>query len=266
MVVNSIKNINSIIQNPENTSDKDLDYLYELSLTHPYSGITQLLVAKILHVQNRTGYAEQLKKAAFTCTDRAVIYNYIHKKKLLSTIEKSNENANDAIKLEKEPEIDILEQNIISSVISNSIHQEIEEYDLIENKSEEKVENKDSTLPLFDENSTMSFSKWIALNSKLNTNKGKQIANIDALLANLSERSKKRTLNKSEPFFSPIEAAKLSLVDNEELVTETLAEIHIKQGNYPKAIKIYQQLMLKNPEKKAFFASRINYINLKTKF
>ena len=76
---------------------------------------------------------------------------------------------------------------------------------------------------------------------------------------------KKRTLKKSESFFSPIEAAKLSLVDNEELVTETLAEIHIKQGNYPKAIKIYQQLMLKNPEKKAFFASRINYINLKTK-
>ena len=44
--------------------------------------------------------------------------------------------------------------------------------------------------------------------------------------------------------------------------TETLAEIYVKQGNYPKAIEIYEQLMLSNPEK-TFFASRIKYIKLK---
>jgi pentatricopeptide repeat protein len=43
-----------------------------------------------------------------------------------------------------------------------------------------------------------------------------------------------------------------------------LAEIYVKQGNYPKAIEIYEQLMLSNPEKKLFFASRIKYIKLKT--
>jgi pentatricopeptide repeat protein len=53
-------------------------------------------------------------------------------------------------------------------------------------------------------------------------------------------------------------------VDKEDMSTETLAEIYVKQGNYPKAIKIYEQLMLSNPEKKLFFASRIKYIKLKT--
>ena len=38
--------------------------------------------------------------------------------------------------------------------------------------------------------------------------------------------------------------------------TETLAEIYVKQGNYPKAITIYEQLMLSNPEK-VFFANRL---------
>ena len=261
MVINSIKNINSIIEHPENTSDKDLDYLYNLSIKHPYSGITQLLVAKILHVQDRTGYAEQLKKAAFNCSDRTVIYNYIHREKLVSNIEKADkEISNDNTEIKKD-EILELEQNIISSVIDSNIYQEIEEYELINDKTEK--ESKEA--PLYDQNSEMAFSKWIALNRNQSFLKEKQNTNIDQLLLNLSERNKKRVSKKSNQFFSPIEAAKLSLIDNNELVTETLAEIHIKQGNYPKAIKIYQQLILKNPEKKAFFASRINYINLKTK-
>ena len=51
---------------------------------------------------------------------------------------------------------------------------------------------------------------------------------------------------------------------NNDLVTETLAEIHIQQGNYPKAIEIYQKLILLNPEKKLLFASRIEFIKQKT--
>ena len=69
-----------------------------------------------------------------------------------------------------------------------------------------------------------------------------------------------------KPFFSPVESAKLSLVDNEEFVTETLAEIHVKQGNYPKAIQIYEKLILKFPEKNVFFASRIRFIQEKSNY
>ena len=75
-----------------------------------------------------------------------------------------------------------------------------------------------------------------------------------------------KQLQKSTPFFSPLETAKLSLVDNDEFVTETLAEIHVKQGNYPKAIKIYENLMLKFPEKNTFFASRIRFIQEKSNY
>ena len=185
-------------------------------------------------------------------------------KKLGYVVQEVNQESSKGQVENKKEEIDLLEQNIISSVIDNSIQQEIEQYEFIEENQElEKTIEKEDK-PLFDENTSMPFSQWISLNKEIKP-KEKQSANIDQLLANLSEKNKKRTSKKAEKFFSPTEAAKLSLVDNEELVTETLAEIHIKQGNYPKAIKIYQQLMLKNPEKKAFFASRINYINLKTK-
>ena len=51
--------------------------------------------------------------------------------------------------------------------------------------------------------------------------------------------------------------ARKSVEDKGSYVTETLAEIYAKQGNVKKAKEIYQQLSLKYPEKKIYFASRI---------
>jgi hypothetical protein len=46
-------------------------------------------------------------------------------------------------------------------------------------------------------------------------------------------------------------------------VSETLAKIFALQGNFSKAIYVYEQLILIFPEKKTFFASQIK--NLKKK-
>lgn len=64
-------------------------------------------------------------------------------------------------------------------------------------------------------------------------------------------------------FFSPVESAKKSLEENQENVSETLAKIHELQGNYGKAIQTYEKLILKIPEKKSFFASRIEELKKK---
>lgn len=45
--------------------------------------------------------------------------------------------------------------------------------------------------------------------------------------------------------------------EDEEIVTETLADIYEQQGLYNKAKEAYGKLILKFPEKKAYFASRI---------
>lgn len=64
-------------------------------------------------------------------------------------------------------------------------------------------------------------------------------------------------------FFSPPKKAKESLDENAIPVSETLAKIYAAQGNYPKAIHVYHQLMLLNPEKKLLFAVRIEELKKK---
>lgn len=63
--------------------------------------------------------------------------------------------------------------------------------------------------------------------------------------------------------FNPERVAKLGVVEDEEFVSETLADIYRKQGNVSKAKKIYNKLMLKYPEKKSYFARRIEELEKK---
>ena len=74
---------------------------------------------------------------------------------------------------------------------------------------------------------------------------------------------------KSEPkiipskveFYSPSNQAKKSITENEDLVSETLANIYRQQGNLLKARSSYQKLSLLNPEKIAYFAALISTID-----
>jgi hypothetical protein len=64
-------------------------------------------------------------------------------------------------------------------------------------------------------------------------------------------------------FFSPEKMVEDSLRENVDFITETLANVYAKQGNLKKAIRAYEILLQKHPEKSTYFAALINELKKK---
>jgi len=144
------------------------------------------------------------------------------------------------------------------------LSKEVEAPKIVENKAETKptgvIEKRSVSA-----GERHSFSEWLMLLPKADIKAGTSIVEteplkettsiIDRFLANEPRISKPKA-----EFFSPTKAAKMSISEDDNLVSETLANIHALQGNLHLALKAFETLLLHNPEKKAYFANRIKEI------
>ena len=122
--------------------------------------------------------------------------------------------------------------------------------------------------------SKKSFSSWLRSNSNYTTTTPtpEEKPGVDSLIDRFIASEPKISApeeklfedrNQKKDFFSPTKKAKESLDEGQLPVSETLAKIFAAQGNYPKAIYAYEQLMLIIPEKKIFFANQIKELQKK---
>jgi hypothetical protein len=73
-------------------------------------------------------------------------------------------------------------------------------------------------------------------------------------LRSLSERMSQQETTESSPEDA---AAQASVVDNENIASETLARLLLAQNQRAKAVKIYRRLLQQQPEKSAYFLQLI---------
>lgn len=76
-----------------------------------------------------------------------------------------------------------------------------------------------------------------------------------SLIERFIQQSVQAAPAKKAEFYTPQLAAKRSLEDHSDLVSETLAKVYEAQGNYTKALAAYQRLALKHPDKSTYFAA-----------
>jgi tetratricopeptide (TPR) repeat protein len=293
-------NIVEYLHNDVALKNADSDALQKFVEENPYSGLLQLVYCKYLHLHNDAKLEQQLEKCSLVVSDRKKVYEILFQPVLqqqiiehetplekeqeiilesvppiditvaeeVTTIEKEIEvNLNETLLKQKEEQkentktLDELEKNILNEAINASIQVDISEYakeNDLDKKTTQKI--KEQTAETTKEESERTIVHWF---DKPNIKKEAKdtLSLIDDFLT--TGKSKEKT---QKEVFSPTNIAKLSLVANTQFVTETLATIYAKQGQIDKAIEIYQQLSLKNPEKKTFFASRIRFLKEKQQY
>tara|TARA_R110002049_G_scaffold6899_7_gene41997 strand:- start:1323 stop:2264 length:942 start_codon:yes stop_codon:yes gene_type:complete len=169
---------------------------------------------------------------------------------------------------EKEEIHPFLEREILSAAIHSTYLLEAEE-----TNEEEKTEVEEKTTlnpASTNENSAHSFGDWLKLMDGQDVVEEKEEAEKIAPKAaskDLVDRfiTTSPQIKVKKEFYSASNMARLSVKENDDLVTETLANIYAQQGNTEKAISAYEKLALKYPEKRIYFANLIHKLGIEPK-
>ena len=108
----------------------------------------------------------------------------------------------------------------------------------------------------------MSFTEWL-LHFKSASEKQKEEAEGQKAVKTMWQMEKLAAALEEENEEIPenvFEMAVNSITREEGLASESLAEIYIKQQKFEKAVEMYRKLSLRNPQKNAYFAQKIEDI------
>lgn len=174
------------------------------------------------------------------------------------------EKTKEAIEIVPESSDDVspLEVEILSSAFSSvaSIESEIEFSIHPENEVEEEIVGEEATQENTSEKKN--FIAWLHASTSKEKEENQKKIKVNALIESFIDNSPKISSPKSD-FYSANKKAVESVEENAIPVSPTLAKIYALQGHYPKSIAIYQQLILKYPEKKTYFANQIKELEKK---
>lgn len=249
---------------------------------YPYFQAARAVRLKGLHQNQSFLYNAALRKTAAYTTDRRVLFKYITSAEFqqhfisnrIKKRRKAEKNVDEGADFQQAIEMDEKEADqVLDPEVFKKTTKEPQEKASVEDKSIAKTvidENKhqsDSDKPVqFDKNQSRSFSDWLKLTSAKPIARKKE--------SEKPEKPKKRSskedliidrfIEKTPKIVPPSKwEHSVSVGDyqpDNQLMTETLAEVYAKQKNYNKAIQAYKILILKNPEKSGLFANRVEEI------
>ena len=259
------KQVIGYITRPELMKGKTVGKLEQLAKDYPYFAIGQALLAIAYQNTESPKYDTQLKCAAAIVPNR-------DKLRLFSVIAKH--------RLESEPEIPALPDEFVPT---DNVFSSIQPIDTKEETISGVIREKVFIIPEIDLSGT---HEELSAEMALLEEKRKSLDELKAIIANrlkeIEAEKQRKTTEPSEPkklsrkelidkfilenpsisrpkaeFYNPISVAQNSIIDQENIVSETLAKIYEKQGYFEKAISIYEKLKMKYPEKSSIFAAQI---------
>ncbi len=265
----------SYLENQELLDISSTDQLEELVQVYPYCQSVRMLLVMNLFRNNSIRYDNELKTTAVYVNNRNVLRKHIESvnvddgKVLFPDEDVSNESVSGEDKIDEAETPESIKDigdtvEVGEEKSANSKHIEPETSGLsVEEEAENIaqlraiVENHLNELEVANE-SRRQTEKQSETEEQYKKTEAKKKP--DKTKSQIIEEFIKNEPSISRPraeFYNPVSKAKQSVTDSQNIVSETLAKIFYDQGHLEKAIKIYQKLSLKFPEKSSYFAALI---------
>ncbi|MCU7549098.1 hypothetical protein OCK74_08225 [Chitinophagaceae bacterium LB-8] len=276
-------------------SNCSLEELQQLSEQYPFFAPAQFLLARKLKENNSPAYAQQFQKAAlyhhnsleldFLINDQD--YDSIFPSALVSSPAESSiltPADTPETTLPEIPDLSHLETPVSTpdetseSEVSFPGPQPVDQpVELPEEQNiAQPVASKETSITVSDQPSDNSLSfepyytvdYFASVGIKLSQEEvskdsfGRQLKSFTEWLKTMKRLPAVEQLKKLDPHAEEkVENIAAHSLDNSEILTETMAEVWVKQGKLEKAIEVYNKLCLLNPSKRAYFATKLE--NLK---
>lgn len=222
--------LTELIRHPEKADRDDLRELEELVERYPYFQTARFIYLKALYLQSASGFRNELKESTVHLTDHKQFFRYLNGQVSFDTVSISN---------------------LLSDVP-----------DLL---------GQESLLPSGKQSSEHTAHEYPPVTADGHDREKGPAGNRNDRPKQEAKRKKEELIDRfieTEPTMPSIDTAATDNRDlssgnpyaEEELFSETLAKIYIRQQLYEKAITTYIKLSLKYPEKSVYFAGRIEEI------
>lgn len=224
------------IENYDSNNEIFVSQMALLIEKYPYFQLPRFFLTKSLKDQNKNGLDMALNQLALYTANRGLL-----KQKIESKV-KSTKKVKDTKSLNTTKKT----QNNLQALAK-----------------EKKLKSQSIKKVRFSKDLKLSFLDWIKYteeNQKIQIQESKKLEPLKNKLSIIDRfieaDPKISPMEKNEPIESLINGD----FNSEELMTESLAKILLRQKKYKKAIKAYKILSLKYPEKNVFFAGQIQKI------
>ena len=236
-------NIQELIENPDKLNKETLPQLKELTEKYPFFQVARILYVRNLFLQHSPLFGTELRKASAFVPDRSTLFAFTegqHYKidsadKPSTSIETESQGDRTTKLIEdflyqaktetqKPTAVDLM--NDYASFLVKSATQEDDDYDFISDNDSPKLKGAD------------------LIDDFINKTKGKQ-------------RVEMQIIDEGKEFDSPEISS-----EEEEIYTENMVNIYIKQQRFEQALEILRKICLNNPKKSSTFAQQISLLEI----